>query len=114
LELWGFRIETHYNKNYKYLTIIHPQIKTEFRENHFYRNIVGSKLFIPTSNVDSIGDIYIIISKNVCVCTAIDSAPATWTKFSRKVTSGQITEERGYATSAFQWQNFVIYFSRSF
>jgi hypothetical protein len=34
--------------------------------------------------------------------------------FSLKVTSGQITEEKSYATNAFLWQNFVIYFSLSF
>jgi hypothetical protein len=37
-----------------------------------------------------------------------------WTKFSWKVTSGQIIEEKGYDTNAFLWENFVIYFYLSF
>jgi hypothetical protein len=32
----------------------------------------------------------------------------------QKVTSGQITDEKVYATNAFLWQNFVICFFRSF
>ncbi len=39
---------------------------------------------------------------------------AKWKEFSRKVTSGQITEEKCYATSTFLWQIFYIYFSLSF
>jgi hypothetical protein len=35
-------------------------------------------------------------------------------KFSLKVTSGRITEEKSYATNAFEWKNLFIYFCRPF
>ncbi len=35
---------------------------------------------------------------------------ATWKKFPRKVTSGQISEQKCFATSAFQWENFLYIF----
>ncbi len=34
---------------------------------------------------------------------------ATWGKFSWKVTSGQITQQKYYATNPFVWQNFIVY-----
>ncbi len=33
---------------------------------------------------------------------------AMWKKFSRKVTSGRVTEEKSFATNAFLWEKFVL------
>jgi hypothetical protein len=82
--------------------------------------------FVEMKSINNIFKVsYIIISKNIylSVCTAIDSTPGSDTvlrpislepvwpevcdvkKFSKKVTSGQIVEEKCYVTNAFQWEN---------
>ncbi len=39
---------------------------------------------------------------------------ATWTIFSRKVTSGQITKQKFYAINAFLWENYIYIYSVHF